>query len=119
MHTACLNRLKLKCKFTRPLQLTGAKTHCLSVQHAVDNGWFLSPEGKPKLVALLSSAHEASLGVAQLHRQNIVHGGICPASCFLKAARNQRGFVVKVGVLVFRVQRINKLSVSNTKFSWT
>ena len=66
------------------------------MQHAMDNGWFLSPDAKPKLVAMLSSAHEASLGVAQLHREDVIHGGLCPAACFLKAARNQRGFVVKV-----------------------
>lgn len=56
-----------------------------------------SAAGKPNLVALLTSAWEASLGVAQLHRENIIHGGVTPATCFLKAARNQRGFVVKVG----------------------
>ncbi len=66
------------------------------LQHANDSGWLLDREGKPNLVALLSSAHEASLGLAQLHRENVIHGGITPATCFLKAARNQRGFVVKV-----------------------
>ena len=69
----------------------------LVLQHAIDNGWLLGPQGKPNLVALLSSAHEASLGLAQLHREDITHGAFAPASCFLKAARNQRGFVVKVG----------------------
>ncbi len=62
----------------------------------MDNGWLVDGEGKPNLVALLSSAHEASLGLAQLHRGGVIHGGLSPASCFLKAARNQRGFVVKV-----------------------
>ncbi len=69
---------------------------CAFVQHAMDNGWLIDREGKPKLVALLSSAHEASLGLAQLHRGGAIHGGLSPATCFLKAARNQRGFVVKV-----------------------
>ena len=68
----------------------------MCLQHAIDNGWLLDREGKPNLVALLSSAHEASLGMAQLHREGIIHGGLSPATCFLKAARNQRGFVVKV-----------------------
>ncbi len=62
----------------------------------MDNGWLKDREGKPNLVALLSSAHEASLGLAQLHRGGVIHGGLSPAVCFLKAARNQRGFVVKV-----------------------
>ena len=62
----------------------------------MDNGWLIDREGKPKLVAVLSSAHEASLGLAQLHRGGAIHGGLSPAACFLKAARNQRGFVVKV-----------------------
>lgn len=62
----------------------------------MDNGWLIDREGKPNLVALLSSAHEASLGLAQLHRGGVIHGGLSPATCFLKAARNQRGFVVKV-----------------------
>ncbi len=66
------------------------------VQHAMDNGWLVDKEGRPNLVALLSTAHEASLGLAQLHRGGVIHGGLSPASCFLKAARNQRGFVVKV-----------------------
>ena len=66
------------------------------LQHAIDNGWLSTSQSKPNLVALLSSAWEASLGVAQLHREGVIHGGITPATCFLKAARNQRGFVVKV-----------------------
>lgn len=70
-----------------------------TLQHAMDNGWLIDREGKPNLVALLSSAHEASLGLAQLHRGGVIHGGLSPATCFLKAARNQRGFVVKVGDL--------------------
>ena len=70
------------------------------LQHAIDNGWLHSSEGKPNLVALLSSAYEASLGVAQLHRENVIHGGLTPATCFLKAARNQRGFVVKVRICI-------------------
>lgn len=69
---------------------------CGTVQHAIDAGWLMSPEGKPKLVALVSSAWEASLGVAHLHQEGVIHGGLTPATCFLKAARNQRGFVVKV-----------------------
>ena len=69
---------------------------CALLQHAMDNGWLIDREGKPKLVAVLSSAHEASLGLAQLHRGGAIHGGLSPATCFLKAARNQRGFVVKV-----------------------
>lgn len=69
------------------------------MQHALDSGWMHSAAGKPNLVALLTSAWEASLGVAQLHRENIIHGGVTPATCFLKAARNQRGFVVKVGAI--------------------
>ncbi|KAL0031996.1 hypothetical protein WJX79_011099 [Trebouxia sp. C0005] len=70
-----------------------------TLQHAMDNRWLVDREGRPNLVALLSSAHEASLGLAQLHRGGVIHGGLSPASCFLKAARNQRGFVVKVGDL--------------------
>ncbi|KAL0023839.1 hypothetical protein WJX77_010270 [Trebouxia sp. C0004] len=70
-----------------------------TLQHAMDNGWLVDKVGKPNLVALLSSAHEASLGLAQLHRGDVIHGGLSPACCFLKAARNQRGFVVKVGDL--------------------
>ena len=66
------------------------------MQHALDSGWMHSAAGKPNLVALLTSAWEASLGVAQLHRENVIHGGVTPSTCFLKAARNQRGFVVKV-----------------------
>lgn len=77
----------------------------MGVQHAIDAGWLLTPEGKPKLVALVSSAWEASLGVAHLHREGVVHGGLTPATCFLKAARNQRGFVVKVE----RAQQLKQL----------
>ena len=83
-----------------PPNLISASTEssgvCGDVQHAIDGGWLVSSDGKPKLVALLSSAWEASLGVAHLHREGVIHGGLAPATCFLKAARNQRGFVVKV-----------------------
>ena len=65
----------------------------------MDNGWLQDGEGRANLVSLLSSAREASLGMAQLHREDIIHGAISPAACFLKAARNQRGFVVKVNPL--------------------
>lgn len=76
------------------LEVTTALCHW--VQHAMDSGWMHNAAGKPNLVALMTSAWEASLGVAQLHREGIIHGGVTPATCFLKAARNQRGFVVKV-----------------------
>lgn len=66
------------------------------LQHAMNNGWLQDGEGKSNLVNLLSSVREASLGMAQLHREDIIHGALCPSACFLKAARNQRGFVVKV-----------------------
>ena len=83
-----------------PALLLAPDIQCAFVQHAMDNGWLMDREGKPKLVALLSSAHEASLGLAQLHRGGVIHGGLSPATCFLKAARNQRGFVVKVRSVV-------------------
>ena len=80
------------------LQIGDSSAVRVCVQHAIDSGWLLSPAGKPNLVALVSSAWEASLGVAHLHREGVIHGGITPATCFLKAARNRRGFVVKVGL---------------------
>lgn len=70
------------------------------LQHAMNNGWLQDTEGRSNLVSLLSSAREASLGMAQLHREDIIHGALSPAACFLKAARNQRGFVVKVRVML-------------------
>ena len=75
---------------------TKRKVPCPALQHAIDQGWLRDPQGAPNLVALLSSAHEAGLGLAQLHREGVIHGSLSPATCFLKAARNQRGFVVKV-----------------------
>lgn len=69
------------------------------MQHAMNHGWLQDTEGKASLVSLLSSAREASLGMAQLHREDIIHGAVSPAACFLKAARNQRGFIVKVSPL--------------------
>ena len=69
----------------------------------MNNGWLQDTEGRANLVSLLSSAREASLGMAQLHREDIIHGALSPAACFLKAARNQRGFVVKVSTSCWAV----------------
>ncbi len=83
---------------------------CLFVQHAIDNGWLVGQDGRANLVALLSCAHEASLGMAQLHRQNILHGALSPTTCFLTAAHNQRGFTVKVrctNVCGVQIQSVN------------
>ncbi len=70
------------------------------MQNVIDSGALLDGETKTNLLALLSYAHEASLGVAHLHSKSIIHGGLTAAACFLKAAHNQRGFIVKVGMNV-------------------